>query len=384
MMNKAFHDEKENISFFGNALENKQPGLKYPSIQLLAAANNQKKVNNTNNTNNKLKVKAPKNVTTNVRAGDWVCLVCNNLNFSFRNECNRCQMQTKKQNYIQSLLLINDGSKQEGGSPKRAALRDVTNQQLNTFKPVEMLHKTKSSPPQTQNKVERTRDFTKDIENVPKFNQNRFMSDEASFHSYSGFGNMLLVTPPKNKGNRDSIVFKEYFDSNQKVFPPYKSPEQLPSMSPMLRKIGQQEEQMLREMSHLGFGNIPHMNENLSYRLNQNVRPFDQEEDIDKMELRDISNYFKQSLGNIGNNCETPNFYSSNGSPELVKDNSFFSIVEAGEFNQVNNGEDLYSGNPIEDDHYKPKERKSDWHCNKCGNLNYSFRKFCNRCQAIR
>ena len=25
-----------------------------------------------------------------IRAGDWICLMCSNLNFSFRNECNRC------------------------------------------------------------------------------------------------------------------------------------------------------------------------------------------------------------------------------------------------------------------------------------------------------
>ena len=38
-----------------------------------------------------------------IRAGDWVCLMCNNLNFSFRNVCNRCRVQTKKQNFIQNL-----------------------------------------------------------------------------------------------------------------------------------------------------------------------------------------------------------------------------------------------------------------------------------------
>ena len=30
------------------------------------------------------------------RKGDWLCLFCNNLNFSFRTKCNRCKM-TKKQ-----------------------------------------------------------------------------------------------------------------------------------------------------------------------------------------------------------------------------------------------------------------------------------------------
>ena len=30
------------------------------------------------------------NVKT-IREGDWICFFCQNLNFSFRNECNRCQ-----------------------------------------------------------------------------------------------------------------------------------------------------------------------------------------------------------------------------------------------------------------------------------------------------
>lgn len=44
----------------------------------------------------------------NHRAGDWVCLVCNNLNYSFRKVCNRCQLQTKKQNLLQSLNIMED------------------------------------------------------------------------------------------------------------------------------------------------------------------------------------------------------------------------------------------------------------------------------------
>lgn len=32
------------------------------------------------------------------REGDWICLNCNNLNFSFRKKCNRCKVQTKQQN----------------------------------------------------------------------------------------------------------------------------------------------------------------------------------------------------------------------------------------------------------------------------------------------
>ena len=29
------------------------------------------------------------------RAGDWICKNCKNLNFAFRNECNRCKMAKK-------------------------------------------------------------------------------------------------------------------------------------------------------------------------------------------------------------------------------------------------------------------------------------------------
>ena len=32
------------------------------------------------------------------RQGDWVCLQCHNLNFSFRKKCNRCKIQTREDN----------------------------------------------------------------------------------------------------------------------------------------------------------------------------------------------------------------------------------------------------------------------------------------------
>ena len=37
------------------------------------------------------------NVKT-IREGDWICFFCQNLNFSFRNECNRCQAYASVQN----------------------------------------------------------------------------------------------------------------------------------------------------------------------------------------------------------------------------------------------------------------------------------------------
>ena len=48
------------------------------------------------------------------RAGDWVCFKCNNLNFSFRTNCNRCHLTKSEnqrlmyqQNYVQNLLYGN-------------------------------------------------------------------------------------------------------------------------------------------------------------------------------------------------------------------------------------------------------------------------------------
>jgi len=369
-MNRSLHDEKENISFFNNqAFENKSANMKFPCVQLLAVENSKK---------SKAKVKAQKTVTTNVRAGDWVCLVCNNLNFSFRNECNRCQVQTKKQNYIQSLLLISDAPKTEGSPAKRAPLKDVTNQPVlaNNYKPLEMVHKNKPAPIQPEFKAEPImREMPKEIEKPQRpIQELRKNVEMPTFNSNYGFENMLLVTPPKSKGGRESLIFKEYFDSNQKIFPPYKSPQQLPSISPMMRRFDDAHEvAMLKEMNQLGLGPLNDICENMNNRFCKNVRVVEREEENERSEIGDISSYFRRTLDPITR--ETSNFYSSDASPELTN--------ESFEFNHVH-GEDLFFANNMEESHQKQKERKMDWYCSKCGNLNYSFRKFCNRCQVIR
>lgn len=35
---------------------------------------------------------------TQNKAEDWICTLCNNLNFSFRKKCNRCKTQTRLEN----------------------------------------------------------------------------------------------------------------------------------------------------------------------------------------------------------------------------------------------------------------------------------------------
>jgi hypothetical protein len=57
----------------------------------------------------KLKIKAKKNFEE--REGDWVCYYCKNLNFSFRDNCNRCNAlkndsEEKHDIYIENVLQI--------------------------------------------------------------------------------------------------------------------------------------------------------------------------------------------------------------------------------------------------------------------------------------
>lgn len=102
------------------------------------------------------------------RAGDWICIKCNNLNYSFRNRCNRCQVQTKKQNLLDNLLLIHHesagvpvqdenapspdhkGVKTQNETSRRVPFGDLTNQ-IETS-PAREAFKTKAlkkeSPPQ--------------------------------------------------------------------------------------------------------------------------------------------------------------------------------------------------------------------------------------------
>lgn len=34
------------------------------------------------------------------RPGDWICMNCHNLNFSFRTNCNRCHIMKKNNNIL--------------------------------------------------------------------------------------------------------------------------------------------------------------------------------------------------------------------------------------------------------------------------------------------
>ena len=58
------------------------------------------------------------------RAGDWICNVCNNHNYSFREVCNSCKTQTKIENLRQSLsVLTSDGPRVDSQKPTKQRKR---------------------------------------------------------------------------------------------------------------------------------------------------------------------------------------------------------------------------------------------------------------------
>lgn len=43
------------------------------------------------------------------RAGDWKCVICSNINFAFRSECNRCGLISKEQNDHHNTMIAYNG-----------------------------------------------------------------------------------------------------------------------------------------------------------------------------------------------------------------------------------------------------------------------------------
>ena len=66
----------------------------YPNKQ-----NNQKnKFDSNRRKNQNLKKEGKKKKHFEIKDGDWTCGECNNLNFSFRNKCNRCGLPKELNN----------------------------------------------------------------------------------------------------------------------------------------------------------------------------------------------------------------------------------------------------------------------------------------------
>jgi hypothetical protein len=120
----------------------------------------------------------------------------------------------------------------------RLPFQDLTNQKHSENRPIgqSSLHsKSKSTPMQSefalslQHRLPSGHDISDSNHHGP--------NDLPRESTNKGFENKLLVTPPKHRQNKSVNIFKEYSDSSQKELPPYKSPEHLPSISPILKKV---------------------------------------------------------------------------------------------------------------------------------------------------
>ena len=113
---KKIEDNDEIDNKFINELDiNSKPF--FPKNKLYKIINQHNQVNNNNNNSNnkcqKINNKKKKKMFC-IKKGDWVCYDCKNLNFCFRDKCNRCELdkEESEQKYIDAgktiLCKLND------------------------------------------------------------------------------------------------------------------------------------------------------------------------------------------------------------------------------------------------------------------------------------
>ena len=176
-----------------------------------------------------------KSLSQTLRYGDWTCLICNNLNFSFRTECNRCKIQTKDKNLIQSLHYFsskeninNSNEIYKNNIPNvRKALGDITNKQQNFQINNQGGIIMGNIPNNNKENFSYCNQFNYEKETKKKMNYLQPNKGEIR----KGFKNMILLmsTPTKLKNEENN----EKTPKNE----PYKSPNlDLPSLSPIIRE----------------------------------------------------------------------------------------------------------------------------------------------------
>ena len=407
MIDKCQVEDKENITMIDTL---NFSGLQFPNNifnQLSIVKKTQTKSS-----------KTQKNLSNSVRAGDWICLVCNNLNFSFRNECNRCQMQTKKQNYIQNLILITEKKNPIlDFKTDRKALRDMTNVSFEEGQQAKVSHQrnssdgnspvNSSSPPGLStrtNTIQHSHSKFKDFEFSPNY----------------GFENAILLTPPRFNTHTNDYTGPNtgLADSANKLLLPYQSPKLLPSVSPILRKVLCYSEQSNEEYygnKYLKYkGNVQKSDEK---RDNKTVIKIDNHQSLDDTVTDNFNfdeinkcieetilneRYLKQSnMTHIEKYVDFSGFSNmlmkENINPSFLGVEKNYTVLFAGinmndDKNTSNSNNSTNGTNNVTDSPYlfqgqqqfPKKERKADWICQWCNNLNYSFRKACNRCQVGR
>jgi len=384
MLDNYFLEDKENLPTIDSL---NYSAMKF-SINLLQQSALAKKAK-------AAKVKVQKNLNNSVRAGDWICLVCNNLNFSFRNECNRCQMQTKKQNYIQNLLLISDKKQSMDFKPERQALRDLTNiptgedQSLNRSFNEETDYTTISGNAPPGLGVQ-----SRQIQN----SQNKF--NDYDFSPNYGFENAILLTPPRfNNHEQYTSPAHGLSESNNKMILPYQSPKQLPSVSPILRKVlsyneCSNEDHNSKYMNLKYRGSHARSNSQSSLeRTEGKTKPSDSDNGaVDNFNFEEMNKCIQETILNEHNHNYSHHSHSHSHNHTFIDYSAFNHTLIKENINPAimgieKNFTSLFSGFNMSEDASKSqgkKERKADWVCQWCNNLNYSFRKFCNRCQILR
>ena len=101
---KNLRDINQAINVNNSNIQNKEDIKQKNKFDVSKKAHNSMKFNNKENNKNKKAFE--------VRLGDWTCSKCSNLNFAFRNKCNRCGMlktvsEQQKMNIISQLNLNN-------------------------------------------------------------------------------------------------------------------------------------------------------------------------------------------------------------------------------------------------------------------------------------
>jgi len=341
----------------------------------------------------KQQAKVQKNLNNSVRAGDWICLVCNNLNFSFRNECNRCQMQTKKQNYIQNLLLITD--KTAPGLAERTALKDLTNVSIEDAQTPRIMHQSLNPSFHSEGELRMNSHHPPGLGSNQRVTQEKNKFDDFEFSPNYGFENALLLTPPRFNNHRQDFTSPtpDLTGSNKRILP-YQSPKQLPSVSPILRKVLSYNENSEEHYNAKFFkykGATQRSNssgektDEKAHRQLENCHSFD-DTATDNFNFDEMNKCIQETILNDHNH----NHHAypmgayldySGFNNMLMKEN-----INPALLNVEKNYTTLFAGINMNEDpkNQSKKERKADWICQWCSNLNYSFRKFCNRCQVVR
>ena len=349
-----------------------------------ATETNQKPSNLPSKVKNKGKAQKKSNGNS-VRAGDWICLLCNNLNFSFRAECNRCGLQTKKQNHLQNFQLMSDNTTT---STERQPLKDVTN----------IHHLTRDESPHSGDKSSKSGSLDAppglgfadllDVQ-ITEPNKPKTLRNPSNF----GFESALLITPPRI-GLAEEESTNKKSGSNNKFFPPYKSPDQqLPSISPLLRRVFGAETSGSNDLTIQAPETRLSFKRNLSYVEEEAIEISPHFKSGESTDLNDV-NYFQEIENFLQKEEETNEKEKTKLSPiNSIQEQNNIMLPHEYLLNPPTRktislpfiedyGYDHKPRHPINSQLNSKKGKKSDWICSKCKNLNYSFRKVCNRCHA--